>query len=86
MVETTIPYTLALITNEEADSGEYEIWQSGSTLYYYQAEDGGVLQRGCRESGDNVFMRLNVSPSAWDAALPGKYTATINYDVAYIVP
>ena len=83
-VETTIPYSLALVTSDEFDSGNFENWQSGDYLYYYRTEDGGVSQRGCRESGENVSMLMTIVPGAWEAALPGKYATIINYDVTYI--
>lgn len=85
-VETTIPYTFALVTSDEFYSGNYANWQSGDCLYYYRTEDGGVSQRGCRESGENVSMLLTIVPGAWEAVLPGKYATTINYDVSFITP
>lgn len=84
-VETTIPYTFAIINYDELQSGNYDMWKSGDSLYYYRTEDGGVTESGVRADGtDNLFSWLTIVPGLWESALPGEYTATITYEASII--
>lgn len=84
-VETTIPYTFAIINYDELQSGNYDMWKSGDSLYYYRTEDGGVTESGVRDDGtDSLFSWLTIVPGSWELALPGEYTTTITYEASII--
>lgn len=84
-VETTIPYTFAIIDYNDLQSGNYDMWKSGDSLYYYRTEDGGVTEQGVTESGKgDLFSLLTIVPGSWKSALPGKYTTVISYDISII--
>lgn len=84
-VETTIPYTFAIVNYEELQSGNYEMWNSGDSLYYYRNADGCVSEEGSTESGKSgLFSWLTIVPGSWELALPGEYTTTITYEASII--
>lgn len=72
-VSTAIPFALALSGAED--------WQVGDSLYFSSLTSGapGVTAGGSQPTA----MVLTFRSTDWDAALPGTYTATITYTVAF---